>query len=292
MDPLYSICMCNYNMAHTLERAVSSVAAQLDERFEIVLLDDGSSDDSVSIMHVLAARYPIIRVVPLRRDRARKLGETRNVSIREARGAYCLLHVDCDDVWEPHLIAWVEVFHQIEAAIGADFLLAGRQVHMAKRSLLLAHGPYPNIFRGEDRAMYARFAALGLLWHLEHRVFRTRLPHPHLRNLRHSVVHTIDLMILDFRRGLSPATFIRRTLASIHIKSLKLVLFRLSVLPLTWCLSKFAEPISYGPMLEDEKYGEYRKTHRGTMAELMGKQDTVPDWSRLPHSSRSIFDGC
>ena len=62
MRPIYSICMCNYNMARTLERAVSSVAEQLDDRFEIVLVDDGSSDDSVSIMHDLAARYPINRL--------------------------------------------------------------------------------------------------------------------------------------------------------------------------------------------------------------------------------------
>ena len=221
-------------MAHTLERAVASVAEQLDERFEIVLIDDGSSDDSASIMEHLAARYPIIRVIPLKRDGNRKLGETRNISIRRGKGKYCLLHIDCDDIWEPHLIGWVEIFHQIEAAIGTDVLIAGRQVHMAKRSLLLEHGPYPNIFRGEDRGMYARFGAHEVLWFLNHQCFRTRLPHPTLRKSHRTIVHTFDHMTTDFRLGEPFIPYIRAELSMARCHTRKWILFRLSMIPVTW----------------------------------------------------------
>ena len=290
MDPLYSICMCNYNMAHTLEQAVSSVAEQLDERFEIVLVDDGSSDSSLSIMRDLAVRYPIIRVVPLQRDRARKLGETRNVSIREARGAYCLLHVDCDDVWEPHLIAWVEVFHQIEAAIGTDFLLTGRQVHMAKRNLLLAHGPYPNVFRGEDRAMYVRFAALGLLWFLEHRVFRTRFPHPTAVKYRRTITHTIDHMTSDFRSRQHLGSYFLAEMAQTQGRTLRLILFRSLMMPICWLLAKFKPPIQHGSIPGAEGFSDYREKHRGTFPDLMRRHNGTPDWSCMPSSSRPIFE--
>ncbi|MYB77341.1 MAG: glycosyltransferase family 2 protein, partial [Chloroflexi bacterium] len=226
MTPVYSICMCNYNMAHTLEQAVTSVAAQLDDRFEIVLIDDGSSDDSVSIMRELSAHYSIIRVISLKRNRSRKLGATRNFGIREARGQYCLLHLDCDDTWEPHIVSWINVFHQIEAAVGTDILLAGQQIHIAKRDLLLEHGPYPNVFRDEDRIMYRRFAALGILWFLEHKVFRTRLPHRKTKNFRRTIVHTIDHITNDFRLGERLSNYIWLEVRHARTRTLKLTFFR------------------------------------------------------------------
>ena len=269
---------------------MSSVGEQLDDRFEIVLVDDGSSDDSVSIMHDLAARYPIIRVVSLKRDRARKLGETWNCGIRNAWGQYCLLHIDCDDIWEPHLAAWVEVFHQVETAMGVDILIAGQQVKMAKRSFLLRHGPYPNIFRAQDLKMHRKFAALGRLWFLHHEVFRTRLLHPRGVKLRRSIVHTIDIMITDFRFGARFGDCVRWELDRFGERSLKLALLRLTMLPIVWVLAKFKPPIQYAPMIAEEEYSEYKQTHRGTFPDLMRRHNSVPDWSRLPASSRPIFD--
>src|SRR3990172_7137573 len=101
--PTYSICICNYNMADTLERALVSVLDQVDRDYEILVIDDGSSDESVSILRALAGRYTALRVIELERDPKRRLGETRNISVREARGEYVILHVDTDDVWEPYI---------------------------------------------------------------------------------------------------------------------------------------------------------------------------------------------
>ena len=42
MKPTYSVCVCNYNMAETLEVSLKSVLDQLDERYEVVVVDDGS----------------------------------------------------------------------------------------------------------------------------------------------------------------------------------------------------------------------------------------------------------
>ena len=291
MKPTYSICMCNYNMARTLNRAVDSIAMQLNERFEIVLVDDGSSDDSVPQMRELAERYPMIRVVALHRDAKRKLGETRNISIRKARGEYCMLHLDCDDVWAPHLVAWVDVFHQIEDAIGVDILLAGQQVHMAKRDLLLRHGPYPNLFRSEDRAMYARFGALGILWFLEHEVFRTRLPHSKCERWSRPIVHTIDHMITDFRSGVCLRDHARFELMNAKERSTALVLVRLALLPITWVIGKCKRTIlSEGSLDVHEAIGNYRNAHTSTFPDLMQMHGAVPDWSGFSPTARSIFD--
>ena len=291
MKPLYSVCMCNYNMAKTISRAVDSIASQLDERFEIVLVDDGSTDDSVSVIHELVAQHPSLRVVTLTRDRRRKLGETRNLSVREARGDYCLLHLDCDDVWEPHIVAWVEVFHQIESAIGSNILLAGQQLHMARRDLLLRHGPYPNIFRGEDRAMYARFGSLGILWFLEHQVFRTRSPLTRGRTWRRFVAYTFDHLLNDFRRGERLGNYILSEIKEVRTKSTAYAVYRMGILPLTWVLAKLKRPVlSDVPIRTYKAIFDYRNAHTGSFSGLMLRHGAVPDWPRISQPSRKIFD--
>ena len=54
--PIYSICVSNYNMGDTIERAMTSVLDQLDDDFELLVIDDGSSDDIVSKMKILAEK--------------------------------------------------------------------------------------------------------------------------------------------------------------------------------------------------------------------------------------------
>ena len=85
--PRYSVCVCNYNMADTLDRAMSSVASQLNPKlYEIVVVDDGSTDNSLDVLAHLSRKYTHFRFIPLSKDSRRKLGETRNLSIRAARG--------------------------------------------------------------------------------------------------------------------------------------------------------------------------------------------------------------
>ena len=286
----YSICMVNYNMADTIYRAVSSVALQLTSEFEIVLVDDGSSDRSLEVMDSLQTKFPFIRIVPLQRDRNRKLGETRNISVREARGEYCLLHIDCDDVYEHHLISWIAVFHQIEKAAGDGILLAGQHINMARRSELMKHGPYINIFRGEDRHMWSRFAAMNKLWIFDHVDFATRLPKTTKQKLSRQIVHTTDHMITDFRGGTGFSEYIYYEIKNAKTRRLRLILFRLLMLPITWIASRFFEPISGEGCLDShEAMVKYRLSHKGSFEEIMAWNSSEPDWSEIPSEAMPIF---
>lgn len=290
LTPLYSICMVNYNMTDTLQRAVSSVANQLDRRFEIVLVDDGSTDGSVGVMRGLVERFPLIRAVPLKRDVRRRLGETRNVSVREARGRWCLLHLDCDDVYEPHIPGWVEAFHQIENAVGFDIMVAGQHIHMAKRELLLKNGPYINIFRGEDRDMYVRFGAQNLLWFMDHIDFCTRLPKTRKQRIQRTLSHTFDHMITDFRAGTTFQDYLRFEGIKARERSLKLILLRAILLPITWLAAQFMIPIRHNQALDGHaSVQDYRTAHRGTLTGLLGRFGTRPDWDKIPAESRHMF---
>ena len=100
----YSICMCNYNMASTLEKALRSILEQIDpDSYEVVLVDDGSKDNSVEIVKSMQKKFSNLKLVCLERDFNRKLGFTRNISVQEANGEYVLLHLDCDDITAPNI---------------------------------------------------------------------------------------------------------------------------------------------------------------------------------------------
>ena len=49
----YSICICNYNMGRTLETAIKSILDQLNFEFEVILVDDRSTDKSIEIVKKL-----------------------------------------------------------------------------------------------------------------------------------------------------------------------------------------------------------------------------------------------
>ena len=176
MKPIYSICISNYNMAETIQSSLESILKYLDSKFEVVVIDDGSDDNSLKILDSLVSKYSLLRVIPLLRDNRRKLGETRNISVRAARGKYVLLHIDTDDVWEPYIESFTKIFHELEKRFFLeDFMLSGNQIQMATKKLILDN-PYPNVYYVEDRIMWNNLAILGKLFYLEHKVFRKRIP--------------------------------------------------------------------------------------------------------------------
>lgn len=292
----YSICVANFNMADTLQEALTSVLNQLDERFEVVVVDDGSSDDSIKVLGQLAKQYPSLRYISLARTRKRLLGETRNVGIRAARGEYILLHIDADDVWEPYIKDFVAVFHRIEKCLGRDIYLQGQQIGIGRKSFLLERGPYRNTFV-EDRDMWHRLASEKAYLLLEHRVFRKRLPVRVGRKIYKAIwIKTYNHMLYDLRRNFSPRKYVinaltgpfRRNLGSrsvIH-EFVRMVL----VLP-TYVISRFKEPLEMPPsMPSHSEYVEYREKTKGTYSQLMTRYGCDGDLSFLRESARSVFE--
>ena len=176
MKPTYSVCICNYNMAETIEASLKSVLDQLDEKYEVVVIDDGSSDSSVEILKNLSRTYENLRYIPLARDYRRRLGETRNLSIEAARGEYVILHIDADDIWEPYIDSFIRVFHELSKRLEFEnFILGGSQIYVAPKELLLKN-KYPNVYYTEDRLLFHKLAAKGAFFSIKHKLFRTRIP--------------------------------------------------------------------------------------------------------------------
>ncbi|MFO1060552.1 MAG: glycosyltransferase family A protein [Dongiaceae bacterium] len=98
--PLVSVVIPTYNRAATLARAVESVLAQTYPSFELLIVDDASTDDTAARI----APYLGGRVALHRRPRNGGATAARNAGIALARGAY-VAFLDSDDEWLPEKLA-------------------------------------------------------------------------------------------------------------------------------------------------------------------------------------------
>lgn len=98
--PAVSVIMPAYNVEAYLAASIESVLAQTFHDWEIVIVDDGSTDATGSIADAYAARDPRIRVVHQSNG---GLAAARNTAMRHARGhTFALL--DSDDLWDPDFL--------------------------------------------------------------------------------------------------------------------------------------------------------------------------------------------
>ncbi len=99
--PLLSVIIIFLNAEKFLHEAVESVFAQTYQRWELILVDDGSTDRSSDIARKLTDEYPSkIRYVEHAGHQNLGMSASRNVGIESAKGEYIAL-LDSDDVWLP-----------------------------------------------------------------------------------------------------------------------------------------------------------------------------------------------
>ena len=95
---LVSVVIPMYNAERTILRAIESVRAQTYTAWELILIDDGSTDGTLPLVEDYVARYGLPAVVVSRENRG--VSHTRNEGIRLAQGGY-VAFLDADDVWMP-----------------------------------------------------------------------------------------------------------------------------------------------------------------------------------------------
>lgn len=93
---LISVVMPNYNGHRFVEQAIDSVLSQTYKNFELIVVDDCSKDDSLSLIKQKALRDSRVRVIALEHNAG--VANARNVGIKKAEGEYIAL-LDNDDLW-------------------------------------------------------------------------------------------------------------------------------------------------------------------------------------------------
>src|SRR4051794_9610371 len=100
--PQVSAIIIFLNAERFIAEAIESVFAQTYDDWELLLVDDGSTDAGTTIARQCAERYPgRVRYLEHEGHRNRDMPATRNLGIRNAHGPY-IAFLDADDVWLPH----------------------------------------------------------------------------------------------------------------------------------------------------------------------------------------------
>lgn len=119
--PAVSVVLPFLNAVPFLEEAIDSVLSQSWRDFELILVDDGSTDESRAVADRYAASDPRVRVVEHPGNTNRGVAASRNVGVAIAR-APRLAFIDADDRWSPDKLAEQQAIMDRHPAVA---LLAG-----------------------------------------------------------------------------------------------------------------------------------------------------------------------
>ncbi|MFH1371547.1 MAG: glycosyltransferase family A protein [Planctomycetota bacterium] len=128
--PTVSVIIPTYNRAKYVTKAIDSVLTQTYDDYEIIVIDDGSTDNTKEVLRPYSKR---IRYLYQKRA---GVSTSRNYGIRQARGAWIAL-LDSDDEWLPEKVAT-----QMQEVVKNPFIIA----HFTNLSFRMPNKEEINLF--------------------------------------------------------------------------------------------------------------------------------------------------
>lgn len=151
--PKYSICITHFNNASTLKRSIESILGQIDKSYEVVVVDNVSSDGSLDFLKRLASEGRIrVEAITCSRGRGRQL------ALQLSTGQYVIGGVDLDVIYKPILRDVVDYYHS-----HCEGKLMKFGAVIGPRELLDRLGGWPDLQWGEDRYLLGRAQQEGVL---------------------------------------------------------------------------------------------------------------------------------
>lgn len=176
--PEISIILCTYNRAQYLNRCIDSVITQTFKDWELLVVDDGSSDNTFAVVNEYIQNFRNIRYL---KHQNGKLWYAKNVGIQASFGKY-ITFLDSDDSYLPqHLdvrIKYMQEHPEIDLIEGgfaseeeiwvADYFQPGKTINLrecvlgptffGKRQVFFEVKGFNNIAYGEDTDFWYRAA--------------------------------------------------------------------------------------------------------------------------------------
>lgn len=180
--PFFSVICCTYNRAHLLPRAIASVNAQTERDWELIIVDDGSTDDTLALARREAERNPRVRFI---HHSNRGVGASRNAGILTACGVF-VTFLDSDDEYADDHLALrkaacrenpdIPFFHGGVSVIGDPFVIdkndPTRRIGIAdcvvggtfviRRDLLVERGGFPHLRYADDAVFFEEALSDGV----------------------------------------------------------------------------------------------------------------------------------
>jgi CMP-N-acetylneuraminic acid synthetase len=214
--PLVTVYVTNHNYGHYIRQAMDSLFDQTFKNFEIILIDDGSTDDSREIIE----RHYSNSGINIIYQQNKGLNVTNNIALRVARGKY-IMRLDADDFLDKNALLVMSnmlesdddlglvfpdyyvvdhvgttLFLERRHAFDKDVTLMDQPAHgactMIRREFLLAVGGYDENFRYQDGyELWIKFTA-------KYKVTNVNLPLFYYRRHGVNITNSED-KILDTR---------------------------------------------------------------------------------------------
>lgn len=115
-NPLVSVVVCCFNSSATVNKTLNSLSAQKFNRIEIILIDDGSLDDTEDLLRNYVSKEPRARLLKNKENRG--IAYSRQRGLEEAKCEF-IIFLDSDDIADPELVL------QLYNSISQDSLLIG-----------------------------------------------------------------------------------------------------------------------------------------------------------------------
>ena len=104
-SPLVSVIVPTYNRGWVIGEAVDSVLAQQYSNYELIVVDDGSTDDTAAVLNAYGSRVRLLR------QKNKGVSAARNAGIRSAAGSL-IAFLDSDDLWLPSKLSQQVLFFE------------------------------------------------------------------------------------------------------------------------------------------------------------------------------------
>lgn len=209
LKPLFSILLTTYNRSIFLPRAIHSVLRQRFTDFELIIVDDYSTDDTPMVV----ATFTDPRITYLRHTHNQGVSTTRNTGIQHAQGEY-ICFLDDDDEYLADYLQEIYQFLQNNKQPFIGFIWTGIASVYASNNI--AHGKtmikeeYWNLSKEKNLLYLARVAFYGITFHRQC-FTRVGLFNPELH-----FGEDVDIIFRLLSAGLSHAA-IPKVLINIHI---------------------------------------------------------------------------
>ena len=149
-EPLVSIVIPVFNSEKYLRQCLDSVTNQTWKNLDIVCVNDGSQDDSLSILTEYAAIDNRVRVFT-KENEGKGAASARNMGLANATGDY-IQFLDSDDFFEPDM---VEALVRKAMDTGAEVVICRGQVFDEEQQKVINILPHPDLQYAPDRAFFS-----------------------------------------------------------------------------------------------------------------------------------------
>lgn len=144
-NPKVSVIIPTYNRAHLIGRAIKSVLEQTYQDFEIIVVDDGSTDNTDEVVRDFGDE----RIRYIRHEKNKGGATARNTGIKAAKGEFIAFQ-DSDDEWLPEkLDKQMQVFENVPAKVGVVYtgfwrIKGGKKTYRPSAKIIRKEGDIHN----------------------------------------------------------------------------------------------------------------------------------------------------